>query len=365
MTASSGERRAWGWVTSLLAGGTEPWHDWGEEGHQGGRALPGAQQLELLRRLNLTGQPGPVLAQRVLEASAPGRGTADLELVGAAAESRFGPRPVDPAGLPDRELVRVATSLIAEEVVAAGTPGPARAPRTRPWRRPYRLTGDSWQADWLRDQLRRHGHPPGGRRPTVLVVGSDLATMLTHAWTARAFDQGGSSWPDWLAGVVAHDRIPPRADLVAMARAWSERVGRERVRVVLDPAAVPRLAGTRRRLTTPPRLSADATDLARLVSAPLGLLVLPARRAELLQHTLRPRLVSVPGLPLGVPARHHDWVRDRAERMRDALLEAGYAVEGDPDALLPPDAAAPGADPADAGVLALALRVLLDREEER
>ncbi len=52
-----------------------------------GRYLPGAQQLELLRRLNLAGRPTAALAERVLEASAPGRGTPDLELVGAAEES--------------------------------------------------------------------------------------------------------------------------------------------------------------------------------------------------------------------------------------------------------------------------------------
>jgi hypothetical protein len=45
--------------------------------------------------------------------------------------------------------------------------------------------------------------------------------------------------------------------------------------------------------------------------------------------------------------------------MRDGLLRAGYAVHGDPDALLP-RARRGVAEPSDAGVLALALGLLLE-----
>ena len=57
MTArdTPGVRRAWGWVAHLRSGGTTPWRDWAEDGDPHGRILPGAQQLELLRRLNETG----------------------------------------------------------------------------------------------------------------------------------------------------------------------------------------------------------------------------------------------------------------------------------------------------------------------
>ena len=41
------------------------------------------------------------------------------------------------------------------------------------------------------------------------------------------------------------------------------------------------------------------------------------------------------------------------------LLSAGYAVHGDPDSLLPVDRAGVP-EPSDAGVLALALRLLLE-----
>src|SRR3954447_16344628 len=97
-----GVRRAWGWVAHLRSGGVTPWRDWSGEGDPHGRILPGAQQLELLRPLNVAaggGAEGTVsaeLATRTVEASAPGRGRPDLELEGAVAPLAFGPRPVDP-----------------------------------------------------------------------------------------------------------------------------------------------------------------------------------------------------------------------------------------------------------------------------
>jgi len=361
---ADGERRAWGWVAALRAGATTPWREFTGTAERGGRYLPGAQQLELLRRLNLAGRPGPTLVERVLTASAPGRGRPDLELVGVADESPFGPRPVDPATLPDAELIRVATGLIAEDLVAAGAPPPPPAGRPRPWRRAYRLVGDPWLADPARAELRRRGRPPGGRRPTIYVLGTDLATLLAHAWTTRAFDEGGGPWPDWLGGFVGHDRVPPRADLTRFARTWAERVGRSRVQVVLDPDRLPALVGVRRPLPGPPAYSADAIDLVRRVSAPLGLLVLPEERTRLLRETLGPRLADAAGPPPGVPPQHADWVVQRAVRMRDELLGAGYAVHGDPDALVP-DAPAEGTTPDDAGVLSLAVRLLLEDGDRR
>ena len=300
----------------------------------------------------------------MLAASAPGRGIPDLELVGAARESPFGARPVDPADLPDTELVRVASGLLADDVVAGGPPPLPPVGRPRPWRRGrYRLVGDPWLADPARDELVRRGRPPGGRSPIVLVLGTDLATMLTHAWTTRAFTDGAPGWREWVDPLARSGRVPRRVDLPSYAATWAERLGPGRVEVVLDPARLPRLVGVRRALPAPPRLSADAVDLTRLVGAALGLLVLPEQRAALLRHAWGPRLVGLPGPPLGVPARHHDALVRRAVRMRDDLLGAGYPVHGDPDALVPappPDDRREPGEPSDTGVLALALRLLLD-----
>ncbi|GAB6986614.1 hypothetical protein [Nocardioides pyridinolyticus] len=359
MNDTPGVRRAWGWVAHLRDGGTTPWRDWTDEGEPRGRVLPGAQQLELLRRLNEAGRPTPDLATRVLDASAPGRGRPDLELAGAVERLEFGPPPVDPADLPDDELLRVAASVIADEVVAAGLPDAGRVPPPRFWRTRYRLVGDPMIANPMRDALIAQGRPPGGSGSLVLVVGTDVGAMVAHAWTARSLAEGGSTWREWLTPYTRGRALPRRVDLLRTAREWTEHVGRERVTVVLDPALVPKLVGARR-LPVPDELPADAADLARRVGQVLGLLAVPDRKRALVQQTLLPRLAGRGGAPLVVPEEHHDWLHDRAVRMRDGLLRAGYAVQGDPDSLLP--VARDGApEPSDAAVLALALRLMLEK----
>jgi hypothetical protein len=357
------QRRAWGWVGHLRAGGTTPWADWSAEGVRAGRFLPGAQQLELLRRLNAAAGRSGVpedLAARVLDASAPGRGRPDLELVGADAPSPFGPRPVDPVDLPDDELVRVAVSVLADDLVAAGVPPPPAATWARPWRRAYRLVGDPVLADQLRAQLVARGRPPGGVASRILVLGAPADLMLADAFEARALDTGAPPWEEWLAALVERDELPPRADLAAVARAWARRAAPDRVRIVLDPAEVPRLVGVRRPLATPIRLSAEAVELARRVAAVLGLLVDPGRRAVLLRRTLGPRLRGLGGPALAVPEQHRAWVTERAERMRGGLSRAGYPVEGgDLDGVLPAFPSGGVEHAVERGVLDLAVGLLL------
>jgi len=369
-----GERRAWGWVTHLREGGTTPWHDWSAQqrplGDSQGRYLPGAQQLELLRRLNLVGRPTPALASQVLEASAAGRGRPDLELVGAGPESEFGPAPVDPADLSAGELVRVAASVLADQVVDAGPVPADEVGRPSWWRRGYRVVGDPELAGELRSQLVARGRPPGGREPRILVVGGDLATMAAHAWTHRAFTEGVTSWREWLRLLHERRELPRSVDLPAVARAWERRVGRERVHVVLDPSAVPRLAGERRGLTTPTYLPGEAGELARRVSAVLALLVLPEEGERVLAHRLRPRVrrhahLGTTAASLDVPPAHRDWLDAAAERMHRGLARAGYAVHGNLDDLVPRWTSLEGTAPSPDATLDLAVRVLLDDERSR
>ncbi len=196
----------------------------------------------------------------------------------------------------------------------------------------------------------------------VLVLGRPLDQMLVDAWTSRSFDEGAPPWGDWLDAAVRRNVVPARVNLTQAARTWS-RGNAGRVRIVLDPAAVPRLVGVRRQIALPAPLSADAVDLARQVAVVLGLLAGADVRRALLRETLRPMLAAVPGPGLVVPPEHLDWVRRRAVRMREALSRAGYPVHGDLDDLVP----APGvgqrvgvADPTESGTLALAMRLLLD-----
>jgi hypothetical protein len=351
---SLGRARAWAWIDHLRDGGTSPWRDWSStDGAERSRFLPGAQQLELLRRLNLSGSPDERLVERVVAASAPGRGRPDLELVGVDAERRFGPPAVDPADLPDDELLRVATGLIAEDLVAAGPPSP-EARRTRRFRTRYELAGDPWLAGALTARLVADGRPPGGAGRAVHVLGTDLATMLAHTWAAGAFADGGPSWPDFLARAKARRRVPRRVELVGVVERFRARRHTGRVGVVLDLGALPRLVGARR-LDAVPDVSAAATELARQTGAALSLLVLPARQAELLGTLLRTRLAEAAGAPTVVPPEHRDWVEEAATRMRGRLLRAGYPVVGDVDRLLPQWAESP----ADRAVLDLALELLL------
>lgn len=375
-----GQLRTWGWVEHLRAGGTTPWSDWTASGPSAGPVIPGAQQLELLRHLN--GAPGPapgtrpvpaILVERVLTASAPGRGRPDFQLAGSVAPSRFGPGPVDPGDLPLGELVRVATGLLAEDLVARGAALPVphldragryrevppHRRRPRRWRTPYLLGGDPWLVDAARVRLTQQGRPPGGRDATAVLVGTDLASMLLDAWTARCFGDGAPTWRRFLADQVQQGRLAPRADLASAAERWSGRLGPARVAVVLDPARLPRLTGVRRPLPRRPALAAHATDLARQVGPALGLLVTPPRGAQLLTEVLLPRLASVPGERLVVPAGRMHWLRRQALRQHERLMSGGYCVQGDLDLLLP--VGHPGvAEVPDQAVLDLALQLLLE-----
>jgi hypothetical protein len=373
MNATVSTAAAWLWVDHLRGGGTTPWADWlaatadADDPRRGDRLLPGAQQLELVRRLNQAGRPSTGLVDRVLVASAPGRGRQDLELVGAVERLAFGPPPIDPATLSADDLVRVAVGLIAEDVVnsaeAAGGPT-AEPPRVRRWRTRYRLAGDRWLADAMRAELVAQGRPPGGRGAVVALVGTDLPTMVAHDWMASCFNDGGVDWADYCTGMRRRGRLPRRVDLAVTAARWaSEPGGAGQVRVVLDPTRVARTVGVRR-LAVLPEVAADAAELARRTAGALGLLVTPPRRAELMRTVLRPRLAGVPGPRPVVPDPHRDWLEEQARLVQRGLLAGGYPVVGDLDALLPrwpdlPVGDAAADDRQSERVLTLALSLLL------
>jgi len=342
-SVDTGRERAWAWVAHLRSGGTTPWRSWTRaDAPDQGRFLPGAQQLELVRRLNLAGHPSAALVDRVLSASAPGRGRPDLELVGVDEERRFGPPAVDPAALPDDELLRVATGLLALELTRSaqsrqfgpsGSTGPRHSRRSRRVRVRYELAGDPWLAVAFTAQLVADGRPPGGGGRSVHVLGADVPTMLAHTWAERAFGEGAPSWPEFLARVRSRRRLPRRVSLPDVVDRFLARPHTGRVSVVLDVSALPRLVGVRR-LDAVADVAAHATELARQVGAALSLHVLPAEQARLLDTVLRPRLaMAAGGLPT-VPPEHLDWVEDAGFALRQRLLHARYPVLGDPDVLL-------------------------------
>ena len=369
-SVATGRARAWAWVAHLRGGGTTPWRSWTvADAPDLGRFLPGAQQLELLRRLNLAGRPTGALVDRVLNASAPGRGRPDLELVGVDEARRFGPPAVDPAELSDGELLRVATGLLALSLTESarsrgtGRSAPtesAQSSRTRRFRARYQLAGDPWLSAAHTAALVADGRPPGGAGRSVHVLGADVPSMLAHTWAAGAFGTGVPSWPDFLARVRARRRLPLRVDLPGVVARFRARPHTGRVGVVLDLGALPRLVGVRR-LDAVADAPAHAIELVRQVGTALSLHVLPAEQAELLTSVLRPRFAGLAGTRPEVPPEHRDWVEDAAFAMRQRLLRAGYPVLGDPDAVLPAWEPTPAlsADPG-RGALDLAIELLLE-----
>jgi hypothetical protein len=183
--------------------------------------------------------------------------------------------------------------------------------------------------------------------------------MLVHAWTARSMEDGAAPWSEWIARAARAASAPAPVDVARTAARWRAEVGDRRVRVVLDLAAVPGLVGEHRPLDPGPELSADAVDLYRRVCLVVGVLAVHPERLALLRAHLLPRLVDAPGEPLVLPDRYARRAGLMASRMRDGLIEGGYAVVGRPDSLLPVQR--PGVtEPSAAGVLSLALHLLLE-----
>jgi hypothetical protein len=167
--------------------------------------LPGAIQLEVVRRLNVVdGRDDAAhrrLVDRVLASSAPGRGQPDLELVGVHDGSPFGPRPVDPATLPTEELLRMAVGVLAE-LVLERDPGVRPEVRTlpaAPWRRGYHLAGDPQLARHAGEALADAGRRPGRRSPVAVLLADDLGVMLADVWTWRVQQGVTPTWRWWLA----------------------------------------------------------------------------------------------------------------------------------------------------------------------
>jgi hypothetical protein len=370
---AAGERRAWAWVEHLRSGGTTAWRQFTEEGEARGPLLPGAIQLEALRRLNqLTGAPQGALADRLLESSAPGRGQPDLQLAGAVPWSGFGPPPVDPAEIRDRELVRLAVGVLAELTVDSdpGPVEPPRRPRRMPWRRAFHVVGNPLAGEQTREALARAGRRSGRRNPVVVVLADDLGGMLADLWGWRVRHGLSTPFPSWLGQFARSDQLPTPLDPVAVAARWARRVGADNVHVVVQrhpEAEVARIVGVHRPVDgAHTGLSGAASQLVRDVNGVLRVLVDADRHQHLLDTVLLPWLADEHGPRWAVPKRHQEWVRRRAERLREELSTGRYALHGDLD-LLVPGTRASSADaqaPSDSAVLEVALRTLLRSKEE-
>jgi hypothetical protein len=331
-----GTERAWGWVAHLRDGGTTPWREWAGSAAPAGSILPGAQQLELLRRINAVRRPGGELAARVLAAEPSRRDRPGLPLPDGPPVSEFGPRPIDPAAVPAEELAELCAVVIAGQIATERPPAPPVG-WTRPWAPRYHLHGDPELARSVERHLVAHGRPPAGHGGRVLVIGADVGRMLGDLWTSRALGDGIRPWPDWWWRRARSDRLPGPVDLERELHAGMQRPGARGASIVADHRLAPRLAGLRRPLPPEDLLAAAAVDLGRRVARALRPLVPPRTRHALVSEVLRPRLATVPGPPLAVPAAHRAWVEEQAARLVARLDRARgrYPVHGDLGRLLP------------------------------
>lgn len=388
-TPEQGVRRATAWVDHLRAGGATPWVEFtGTSDREApvavapGRDLPGAAHLELVRRLNAVaeassgGGAGPAhsaLVDRVFATSQPGRGLPELALVDVPSRSSFGPPPVDPADVPESELLRVAVGALAEETVTRD-PGPAqrRQMERRPWHRGLRLGGDPLAAAGVRAGLRSIGHVPGRRDPVAVVLADDLSVMLADTWSRRLQVGNHPAWSGWLGHAHHNDALPPALQLPAVAAKWAAEVGPGNVHVMVGPDPGNRIGELIEAPQPIPvlrnRLSPEALEVLRHTNMVLRVLVRERDHRRVLETVLLPRMAREQGARRVVPPEEWDWVTDQARRLRTEMADAGYPVHGDLDDLLPrephpvPPGAAPGPD--GSGVLDVALRTLLEMKED-
>ena len=345
MTGLTGpDARAWGWVAHLRDGGTTPWRDWSGTAEPSGAVLPGAQQLELARRVNKAGRPSTELLDRVLAVDPSRRSRPPLPLLGGPPVAAHGPRPADPGLVRATELVDLVAVLLAHELATLEPPPPPDGVR-RPWATRYRLRGDPELGRELRRHLTARGRPPtpsGSAR--VVVVGTDLGTMLADQWTHRALGEGAGTWEAWCRRAASRDRLPRRLDLAGTVEQARHHRGRRGVRLVTDPTRATRATGLRRPYEPPPPLGGTAVDLGRRVVAALRPVVPPETRRLLVSEVLRPRLAGLAGPPPAVPAEHREWLEAQASRLVERLAgqRGRYPVSGSLELLLPGDR--PGAE---------------------
>ena len=373
---STGERRAWGWVDAPpRRAARRRGRDWRRRPRRPAAApatSPAPSSSSCCAGSTWPAARRPALVERVLDASAPGRGRPDLELVGAAEESPFGPRPVDPADLPDRRAGagrrrpdrRGRRRRRARRAGAARRPAAALAPRATGWsatRGSPTRSAPSWSP---------RGRPPGGRGRRSLVLGTDLGHDARRTPGPRAASpRAAPAGPTGCAGFARRDRLPPRVDLAAdrphLGRSASAA---DRVGVVLDPDA-PRRGSSAYAVRCPPRRRTPPTPPTWPAGSPprSACWSLPdQRRAAAARRRCGRGWPTRPGAPLGVPPRPRrlgrragprgcasaaaGWLRCRtATRTRCCPTRPAARIRAPDDAGVLSPGAAPAAGPTRTG----------------
>jgi hypothetical protein len=348
------------WADRLRAGSTQTWTEVldsgdttgpgrGGPGRGGSTALPGAAQLELVRRLagraDLKAAPDfGRLADLVLTTAGPGRGLVDVPLPWPARDHEdtlVGTPPVAPEELPAEEVLRVCAGVLVR-LLAAEPREPVRHPSRpwRPWRRGFTLLGAPTTVDLVRGALLARGLREGGARTTYLVLGGPLEELMAQRWSARVRAGAGLRWQRMWRLAATNDRVPPGIALPTIATHLAEEFDASRVHVVLAPdaGATLTLVGEILGVTAGPithRYDPLATDLLRRVNPVLTLAVGEEARRELVARVWPEVAGGEDSGPLGVPGGQLGWATGAGERMAVALGGGRYAVHGDPALVVP------------------------------
>jgi len=343
------------WAGLLRAGSAQTWSDF-LDGPEAVAApvdelvLPGAAQLELVRRLaaQVGGDPLPDfhrLADLVLTTAGPGRGLVDVPLPwrgdSTGTSARIGTPPVEPDQLPAEEILRIAAGVLARLLATASRVPDRRRPRTwRRWRRGFTLLGAPTTVDLVRAALRARGLREGGTRTTYLVLGGPLEDLMAQRWSSRVRAGAGLRWQSLWRTAATNDRVPPGIALPTIAAHLADEFDPARVHVVLadDASATLALVGEVLGVSTDPiagRSDVLATDLLRRVNPALTLAVGEDVRRQIVGHVW-PEISSGedPG-PLGAPDAQLDWAIAAGERMATRLSGGRYAVHGEPALVVP------------------------------
>jgi hypothetical protein len=345
------------WADQLRAGSTQTWTEFLDSGEPSrGPAgdtgtLPGAAQLELVRRLATrsdlrAGGDFDRLADLVLTTAGPGRGLVDVPLPWPARDheqpaTAVGTPAVAPEELPAEEVLRVCTGVLVRLLAAEPrepVAGPSR--RWRPWRRGFTLLGAPTSVDLVRGALLARGLREGGARTTYLVLGGPLEELMAQRWSARVRAGAGLRWQRMWRLAATNDRVPPGIALPTIAAHLAEEFDPARVHVVLaeDAGATLALVAEILGVQVGPlahRYDPLATDLLRRVNPVLTLALGEEARREVVARVWPEIAGGEESGPLGVPAGQRDWATRTGERMAVALAGGRYAVHGDPALVVP------------------------------
>jgi hypothetical protein len=343
------------WAAELRAGSTMPWTDFLDSTPPTAAAtpaigsLPGAAQLELVRRLAAADEavdlPGfGALADLVLSTPGPGRGLVDVPLPWPGRpddEATVGTPPVAPEELPAEELLRVCTGVLVRLLAAEPTEPVRRASRPwRPWRRGFTLLGAPTTVDLVRGALLQRGLREGGSRTTYLVLGGPLEDLMAQRWSARVRAGAALRWQRMWRLAAANDRVPPGIALPTIASHLADEFDATRVHVVLAPDARTSLDLVAEILGVPATEITDrydvlATDLLRRVNPVLTLAIGEQARRDVVARVWPEIASGEEPAPLAAPAGQLGWAIGAGERMATALAGGRYAVHGDPALVVP------------------------------